>query len=138
MKSVKQEKTEVESDTDSFKRIAVDSLPNWMNGTWVNLAESNLNKVESFHFKSNEIEISKGMNVLNNSRFKTYSGEAKSLSDSVFQVEYFEKNKRYELEFKFKQPNWTEDICFSYSVKENGVVKRKHTNSIQFVFSKVN
>lgn len=117
------------------------STPNWINGTWHNLLESNTNNFVFWTFSHDSIFIDNGLNLNERARIclnKKHAGYKKTefLGDSLYQVNFTKGNQAFVYEFKLLKVEFTDKPAFTHSLTINGITKEKHSRSAQLLMIK--
>lgn len=116
------------------------SIPNWLKGVWQNTAESNTNHFITYTFNDNKLTIRKGLNFQGDVKFiEPYFDYSlsESMTDSTYLIEMTKNNNSIEYEFKLQSVEWKDEKVLTYSIVENGKLKRDHLTSINLVLSKI-
>lgn len=116
------------------------SYPNWLKGVWQNTAESNTNNILTYSFKDNKLTIRQGLRFQGSEKFIESYKDYKILetaSDSTYFFELTNNNRSIEYEFKLQSVEWSDEKVLTYSIIQNGELKREHLKDIQLVLSKV-
>lgn len=117
------------------------SIPNWLKGGWQNVNESNTNNFVLYSFTNNSFKIRHGLNFNGNEKFvKPFLGYSKkeSFTDSTYFVDLIKNNNKTRYEFKLHDLDWSEgEKVLTYSIIEDGEVKREHFTSCQLILKKV-
>lgn len=115
------------------------SFPEWIKGEWHNSAESNTNNFVFYSFYENQLTITHGVSFKNGHEMKTpyekYSINERK-DDSTYIVNLEKEKHSISYEFKLRKFDWTEEPVLTYSISENGELKRDHLTSIQLVLTK--
>lgn len=115
--------------------------PGWILGSWSNLAESNLDRLETFAFTADEISFTKGMldksKVVNfSSKFKGYKVK-ETVEPKTYRVEVHTDEDEFIYEFKLCEMDackaFSGKEALTYSIIKNGKIIRTHMTSVQLV-----
>lgn len=116
------------------------SYPSWLKGVWQNTTESNTNNFITYSFKNNKLTIRQGLRFQGAEKFIELYKDYKILetaSDSTYFFELTNNNRSIVYEFKLQSVEWSDEKVLTYSIIENGKLKREHLKSIQLVLSKI-
>lgn len=116
------------------------SFPNWLKGVWQNTAESNTNNFVTYAFYDKKLTIRQGLHFQGAEKFhekyKDYS-LSESKTDSTYLIVMKKNDNSVEYEFKLQSVDWQDEKVLTYSIIENGKLKRDHLTSINLVLTKI-
>lgn len=116
------------------------TFPNWLKGVWQNTAESNTNNFITYSFNDNKLTINQGLRFQGTEKFiesnKNYQISERS-TDSTYLIELTQNKSTVEYEFKLQSVEWIDEKVLTYSIVENGILKRDHLKSVQLVLTKI-
>lgn len=116
------------------------TFPNWLKGVWQNTAESNTNNFITYSFNDNKLTINQGLRFQGAEKFiesnKNYQISERS-TDSTYLIELTQNKSTVEYEFKLQSVEWIDEKVLTYSIVENGILKRDHLKSVQLVLTKI-
>ncbi len=116
------------------------SFPNWIKGVWQNTTESNTNNFITYEFNDKKLTISQGLHFQGSEKFiekyKDYS-LSESMTDSSYFIVMTKNNNSVKYEFKLQSVDWQVEKVLTYSIIENGKLKRDHLTSINLVLIKI-
>lgn len=124
-------------DTELIKGL---TFPNWLKGVWQNTAESNTNNFITYSFNDNKLTIRQGLHFQGTEKFiESYKNfhVSESSTDSTYFIEFKQNRNTVEFEFKLQSVEWQDEKVLTYSIVENGKLKRDHLKSCQLVLSKI-
>ncbi|MBL1278967.1 MAG: hypothetical protein COA33_001750 [Fluviicola sp.] len=125
--------------TSETKVITGLSFPSWIKGVWRNTAESNTNNFVTYVFYNDQLGITQGVSFKNGHKmsvpYENYSISEKA-TDSTYSIHIVQENHSVDYEFILQKLDWTEEPGLTYSIMENGELKRVHLTSIQLVLMK--
>ena len=116
--------------------------PKWIQGTWNNDYESNMNQFEFWTFLNDGISVTKG-NPLNNPTIKDFNKlycdykHTINISDSLYKVTFSKKNEIITYEFRLMSLDFSDEPHISYSIKTESKIKRKQSNSVNCLLKKI-
>ncbi len=116
------------------------SYPNWLKGVWQNTTESNTNNFITYSFKNNKLTIRQGLSFQGAEKFiESYKDYkiSETTSDSTYLIKLTNNNRSIEYEFKLQSVEWSNEKVLTYSIVENGELKRDHLKSTQLVLNKI-
>jgi hypothetical protein len=116
------------------------SFPEWIAGVWRNIAESNTNRFLTYAFNDQKLTIRQGLNFQGEEKFiESYQDFrlSESQTDSSYLISFKKDKKSVEFKFKLETVEYSDEKVLTYSIIENGKVKRDHLKSIQLVLSKI-
>lgn len=114
--------------------------PKWIWGGWSNLAESDLNKLETFVFNSGKINFhlgvgDKGQIVNFDEKFRDYE-VVETIEPKLYRVAFTNAVNQYIYEFRICEDCYissAKETALTYSVTENKKVLRDHLKSANAV-----
>ncbi len=119
------------------------SLPKWIEGPWLNTAESNTFSFVFLTFKNDSIFIGKGFTGFEkenqqslNEKYTDYKFTQFS-DDNVFRIEFKKNTETIIYEFKLQNVQYSDKPVLTYSLLINEKIKRKHSTSYNNVFLKL-
>lgn len=116
------------------------SFPKWLDGVWQNTAESNTNNFVTYSFNENKLTMRQGVYFQGEEKFiesfKDYK-LSENQTDSSYLITLKKNNNSVEFEFKLQSVDWSQTKVLTYSIVENGVLKRNHLKSINLVLTKI-
>ena len=117
--------------------------PKWIKGTWHNSYESNTHNFVFWNFSDDSIYVDKGLGFLMNkhnreSLNKKYSDYklTTNSNNSTYQISFYKNKEKIVYEFKLRKVDYSEKLVLTYSLKVNGITKRKHFTSCNLVLTK--
>ena len=126
----------------SNKEITIEP-PEWILGSWSNMAVSDLRTLETFTFTANEIIFTRGFVKQKESFYLSEKFEdfkvSQTVESSLYRLEFSKNNKEYIYEFKLCETETCKSFsrkAITYSISENGKFTRKHSESINLVLFK--
>jgi hypothetical protein len=109
--------------------------PEWVFGSWNNLAESNTQKFEAFIFSANKIQFLSGFGEKSKTvnfteKFKDYE-VTETVEPKLYRLVFTRETSEYIYEFKICSDCLvpTDQKALTYSVTENKKVMREHSKS---------
>lgn len=116
------------------------TIPAWLKGTWQNIAESNTNNIVTYLFRDNKLTIRQGLRFQGTEKliesYKDFK-VSESSTDSTYFIQLTKNKQSLEYEFKLRTFEWSDEKVLTYSIVENGELKRDHLESIQLVLYKI-
>jgi len=116
------------------------SFPNWIKGVWQNTTESNTNNFITYAFNDKKLTIRKGLHFQGSETiietYKDYS-LSESMTDSSYFIVMTKNNNSVKYEFHLQSVDWQIEKVLTYSIIENGKLKRDHLTSINLVLTKI-
>ena len=116
------------------------SFPNWLKGVWQNTAESNTNNFITYSFYDKKLTIRQGLHFQGSEKFiETYKDYSlsESMTDSSYFIVMTKNNNSVKYEFKLQSVDWRDEKVLTYSIIQNGKLKRDHLTSINLVLTKI-
>ena len=120
----------------SGKNIVKISFPDWLQGGWQNLGQSNTNNIIFWIFANDTIIYRKGFHgkkeVLNE-KYADYERYT-DCSDNEFQIHFIKEEDTIIYKFRLEKVEWTNERTMSYSLKINNIEIVKHTTGMALLF----
>lgn len=116
------------------------TIPAWLKGRWQNIAESNTNNIVTYLFRDHKLTIRQGLRFQGTEKliesYKDFK-VSESSTDSTYAIQLTKNKQSLEYEFKLRIFEWSGEKVLTYSIVENGELKRDHLESIQLVLYKI-
>lgn len=116
-------------------------IPKWIEGTWNNSYESDMNNFEYWTFNNDSIFIEKGFpsKISNktclNSKYSKYKTHIVS-NDSLFRLNFTKDKEIVIYEFKLQNLHYSKKPVLTYKIEINGIVEIQHSTSCNLILTK--
>ncbi|MBK7172310.1 MAG: hypothetical protein IPH84_03550 [Bacteroidales bacterium] len=118
------------------------TFPNWLQGVYSNIYESNSKNLETLIISKDRVIVGYGFGGFKRKNqenlFKKYKNYRiiEEVKDSTMRIEFIQGVNSILYEFKLQKVYYEEKTVLTYSIKENGIVIKEHNTSCNVVLVK--